>query len=334
MYRTPNVTYVYVDDIKKWLNFIEMVADGHRDRKCPWVFRGQEDAKWGVRSSFDRSLNRIDFCPPEHRMHDIEQKLVDAENGNFRDFRRYVARLPQNRIPQKKTRLGWFALMQHYGVPTRLIDFTRNPFVALYFAVEKGFNDYSIWMIDSFRVGVHNEKCTDRDWNMLMRKNRMIAEKIWCKHSLMYGEQTRDRVLFVELDSDESNERIEAQEGLFMMPTQLSIASSLIFDDSFNIPRRDKLCDFNGMTGADYVTIKFDEFISCWELFSERKCVCFKFSKDTRRMAIQEGLFNRNMTPTSLFPDYGYSFELEQIARTLALERRAKAILTLLPFTY
>jgi hypothetical protein len=39
-------------------------------------------------------------------------------------------------LPRIGEKLDWLALMQHYGVPTRLLDFTYSPYVALYFALK------------------------------------------------------------------------------------------------------------------------------------------------------------------------------------------------------
>jgi FRG domain len=38
-------------------------------------------------------------------------------------------------LPSIEQKLSWLAVMQHYGVPTRLLDFTFSPFVAMYFAL-------------------------------------------------------------------------------------------------------------------------------------------------------------------------------------------------------
>ncbi len=52
----------------------------------------------------------------------------------------------------------WYFLMQHYGAPTRLLDWTSNALVALYFSVWKENEgetdtkaDAAVWVIDPWR---------------------------------------------------------------------------------------------------------------------------------------------------------------------------------------
>jgi len=85
--------------------------------------------------------------------------------------RRLMTRFRQRSIPYHSKNLvdDWetLFLMQHYGIPTRLLDWTENPFIALHFALmgavradtptgRRSFKESaSVWMLDPIKWNRH-----------------------------------------------------------------------------------------------------------------------------------------------------------------------------------
>lgn len=90
-----------------------------------YLFRGQADATWPLQSSLERVIGS-EWCAENARK--FEELSLIQFRSKFHLYDR------ENVQPASK--LAWLSIMQHYGVPTRLLDFTESPYVALYFALE------------------------------------------------------------------------------------------------------------------------------------------------------------------------------------------------------
>jgi len=108
----------------------------HHKVKVPLWFRGHAAKNWKLVPAIAR-----------------KRGLMSAELNLMKKFR-------QNAIPhlvqRPKDDWEWLFLMQHYRLPTRLLDWTESPLVALYFAVrEKPRTDGALWCLLPTELNKH-----------------------------------------------------------------------------------------------------------------------------------------------------------------------------------
>jgi hypothetical protein len=107
-----------------------------------WVFRGLKRACYELKPAIEREAQSKSMEWPA-----LERFVLDEFKSR--------ARIHLGALSVPEDELSWLALMQHYTVPTRLLDFTYSPFVALYFAVSPE---------DGTKRGNPGNKCDVRVW--------------------------------------------------------------------------------------------------------------------------------------------------------------------------
>lgn len=90
-----------------------------------FIYRGHSDSSWKLESTLERIIGN-------KWSKDVASKYEEHYLNIFKS--KYHIYNESEHEP--KSKLSWLSVMQHYGAPTRLIDFTVSPYIALYFALE------------------------------------------------------------------------------------------------------------------------------------------------------------------------------------------------------
>ena len=104
-----------------------------------YAFRGQANVEWGLNPSLHRVLRPLPDPKVALFIEAVLTGQFSESAGNY---------LPPNLVPtDEHGGMAWWPIMQHWGAQTRLLDWTRSPFVAAYFAVnDNQIHDGVVWM--------------------------------------------------------------------------------------------------------------------------------------------------------------------------------------------
>lgn len=227
------------------------------------------------------------FAGPRNKFHALADRAV-----THRSFQRRAHHYLKD-APELGKLIEWWALIQHFGGPTRLLDFTWSFYAAAFFAIERASKECAVWCVNSFAlfeavVKMLNQPALSSTvpyWQVSHRVGR-IAEQL-IRH------KSNSLVPFVfEVEPFRLNERLAVQQGVFLCPISVDVPFMQSLSATFGLP----MSVFTDEAAEEYDAL-------AWGKNRLREAVVVKILLPTgiQHDALKD-LWNMNVSAASLFP--------------------------------
>ncbi len=160
----------------------------------PW-FRGHGNVAWSLEPGWYRLSGWVEGVGAEYYSEATLLETFKLRAPN------YLERLPV-------TDWEWLFLMQHYGLPTRLLDWTQSSLIALYFALRDnaGGVDAAVWAMNPWWLN----RETFGEYLLFPADDARAAG-----HAPLQSGQELKAQLPLAITPIHANQRITAQRGVF-----------------------------------------------------------------------------------------------------------------------
>lgn len=195
--------------ISTFEEFFKFVSGNSYKKYC---YRGHHHKKYFLKHSLQRALEELD----------VRDDWWSARENAIIDSFKSKTHLYLSHLPGRDETLEWLSIMQHFGAPTRLLDFTYSPFVALFFAAEQLTTDFSIYEVNLAVLKQLNNslgiRYDDKQLHLLVKKDKDREKEV-------------SQPLVVPYEPKHQNERLVAQQGLFLFSDQMESSLDKIMNE-------------------------------------------------------------------------------------------------------
>jgi hypothetical protein len=265
--------------IDSWQRFEELSKKWTSDGPYgPNIYRGQSDASWELVPSLTRTCNEHGF-DKKTAMH-VENELLFEFQQRYRNKDEFCESLKINDL------LSWWEIMQHHSAPTRLLDWSKSPHAALYFAVSssKGL-DGAIYVMDAGHLqwiqSVRAKDPADKpNWAAFQELNKSVNGQPYKKSMVIISSPLQSERMLVQQSSFslstailESHD-VTGDEIVFNKVINYDSAEHSIFY-KFQVPNKAKHALLNELEKMGYTG---------WSLFPDER-IMDKNAEDFRNKA-------------------------------------------------